>query len=110
MPANDDKATARIKKLEEQIKKKQLALQLAQGRIKERERKQRTRRLIEIGGLADIAGVADTDKGALLGALLEVSRMLNNKLLYSKMKVAGDKLLAEREKERKASKNQQEAA
>ncbi len=110
MPDNGEKATARLKKLEEQIKKKQLALQLAQGRIKERERKQRTRRLIEIGGLADIAGVADTDKGALLGALLEVSKMLEDKLVYSKMKVEGDKLLSERENERKASKKEQEAA
>jgi hypothetical protein len=110
MPANDDKATARIKKLEEQIKKKQLALQLAQGRIKERARKQRTRRLIEIGGLADIAGVADTDPGALLGALCEVSKMLEDKLTYSKMKVEGDKILSQREKDRKAQRKVQEAA
>ncbi len=34
-------------------------------------------RLIEIGGLADIAGVADLDKkGALLGAFLELNRLL----------------------------------
>jgi hypothetical protein len=106
MPANNDKATAKIKKLEEEIKKKQLALQLAQGRIRERERKQRTRRLIEIGGLADIAGVADTDKGALLGALLEVSKMLEDKLTYSKMKTDGDRILSERETERKAQTKQ----
>ncbi len=103
MPANGEKAAAKIKKLEEEIKKKRLALQLAQGRIKERERKQRTRRLIEIGGLADIAGVADLDKGALLGALLEVSKMLEDKLAYSKMKAHGDKLLSEREMERKSA-------
>jgi len=98
---NDEKQFGRIKKLEEQIKKKQLALQLAQGRIKERERKQRTRRLIEIGGLADIAAIGDLDKGALLGAFLEVSTMLEDKLAYSKLKADGDRLLSEREKERK---------
>ena len=97
----DEKQFERIKKLEEQIKKKQLALQLAQGRIKERERKQRTRRLIEIGGLADIAAIGDLDKGALLGAFLEVSTMLEDKLAYSKLKADGDRLLSEREKERK---------
>lgn len=106
MATKDDKGTARIKKLEEDIKKKQLALQLAQGRIKERERKQRTRRLIEIGGLADIAGIADLDKGALLGAFLSVSKMIEDKLAYSKMKTEGDKILNEREKERKAKKTE----
>lgn len=108
MGAKEDKGTARIKKLEEEIKKKQLALQLAQARIKERERKQRTRRLIEIGGLADIAGIADIDKGALLGAFLSVSKMIGDELAYSKMKAEGDKILSAREKERKARKTAEE--
>jgi len=96
----DNKPLDRIKKLEDQIKKKQLALQLAQGRIKERERKLRVRRLIEIGGLADIAGISDSDKGALLGAFIEASRTLSDPLAYSKLKAEGDSLLLEREKER----------
>lgn len=100
----DEKQLERIKKLEEQIKKKQLALQLAQGRIKERERKQRTRRLIEIGGLAEIAGIGDVDKGALLGAFLQAADSLKNSLAYSTMKAEGDKVLSKREQERKATK------
>jgi hypothetical protein len=104
MTDSDDKQIAKIKKLEEQIKKKQLALQLAQGRIRERERKQRTRRLIEIGGLADIAGISDLDRGALLGAFIEVGRLLSDGLTYSKMKAEGDALLKDRETERKTKK------
>jgi hypothetical protein len=104
MSDHDDKQMAKVKKLEEQIKKKQLALQLAQGRIKERERKQRTRRLIEIGGLADIAGISEIDRGALLGGFIEVGRVLSDSLTYSKMKAEGDALLREREAERKTKK------
>jgi hypothetical protein len=99
-----DKERARIQKLEEEIKARQLKVQLAQGRIKERERKQRTRRLIEIGGLADIARISELDRGALLGAFVEVSRLLSDGLTYSKMKAEGDAVLATREKERKAKK------
>jgi len=104
MADHDDKQMAKVKKLEEQIKKKQLALQLAQGRIRERERKQRTRRLIEIGGLADLAGISELDRGALLGGFIEVSKLLSDGLTYSKMKAEGDSVLREREAQRKATK------
>lgn len=103
MGKNTSRELEKIKKLEEQIAKKKAALQLTQARIKERERKTRTRRLIEIGGLADIAGISDIDKGALLGAFIHVSEKLKDNLAFSKFKAEGDATLKERAKEKRAN-------
>ena len=66
-------AAERIKRLEEQIAKKRAALVREKGRLSEKERKTRTRKLIEMGGLAEIAGLLESDPGFILGALLNLS-------------------------------------
>src|SRR3954464_1439023 len=43
-----------------------------EARIRDQERKQRTRRLIETGGLVDKAGLLDLEPNALLGALIAI--------------------------------------
>ena len=44
----------------------------AEAKLKTAERKQRTRRLIEAGGLVDKAGLLDLEPNALYGALLSL--------------------------------------
>jgi hypothetical protein len=69
---------------------------------KEAERKARTKRLIELGGLVDLAGLAARDKGELLGALLGLSRVLEPER-WAKWKQEGDTLLVEREQAKNKS-------
>ncbi|MEM9272600.1 MAG: conjugal transfer protein TraD [Cyanobacteria bacterium P01_F01_bin.143] len=84
-------------------KRRQLSDRLARekARLKERERKQRTRTLIEIGGLAEIAGLTEVDKGALLGGMLEVAHLLQDKTTFEMLKAKGSSLLLERSVNRK---------
>ena len=58
----------RMNRLEQQ--KARLAEE--EARIRDQERKQRTRRLIETGGLVDKAGLLDLEPNALLGALIAI--------------------------------------
>lgn len=67
--------------------------------IKEAERKARTKRLIDLGGLVDLAGISAKDKGELLGAFLGLSRVVDEER-WAKWKQEGDALLAEREQEK----------
>jgi len=62
----------------------------------ERERKARTKRLIELGALFDLAGLGDQDRGALLGSLLGVAKTLGDSTRWEQWKHAGDALLAEK--------------
>jgi len=89
-----------IKKLEEQLAKKKAALIVAKGRIKEREKKTKTRLLIEIGRLADIAGISELDKSAILGGFLYLSEIVKNDVTHTKFKAEGDKVLESRAAER----------
>lgn len=61
------------------LERKKQALELKKNRLKQleshvklMERKSRTRRLIELGGLIAKAGLDDLESNALLGALLEI--------------------------------------
>lgn len=63
----------------------------------EAERKARTKRLIELGALFDLAGLDGQDRGALLGALLGVAKTLGDAPRWEQWKHAGDALLAGRE-------------
>ena len=64
-------------------------------------RKARTRNLIEAGGLVEIAGLLDLDKGTLLGALLDAQkRMANDPERTAAWKRDGDAVLARRESQR----------
>ncbi len=69
-------AQQRLARLLEQKKALEAKISREQGMLRERERKARTRRLIEYGGLVAIAGLDQEDKGIVLGLLLEGARRL----------------------------------
>ena len=104
---NKDVAAERIKKLEEQIAKKRAQLVREKGRLSEKERKARTRKFIQIGGLAEIAGLVEFDHGFLLGALLNVAEISSDSERWKTLKAKGDSLLKEREAARKKSQNKE---
>jgi hypothetical protein len=107
--ASDTKQLERIRKLEEEIKRKQAALLQAQARIKEKERKARTRRLIEVGGLAEVAGIVEADSALLLGGFLRLAETLKDDATRARMKAEGDTRLAQREAEKKTTQRKQAA-
>ena len=65
-------------------------------------RKARTRELIQIGGLAEIAGLVKCEPGALLGFFLQAKVMLEDEETYQNLKIFGDSVLKERALSRKA--------
>lgn len=79
----------------------------------EKERRVRTRRLIELGGLVDIADVSDYDKAVLLGMLASIQELQDHEI--ESMRQRGSKIFADREaakvaeKARKEEKSHQEA-
>lgn len=72
-----------------------------QQKINAQERRQRTRELIELGGLAEIAGFRGFDKGALLGVLLQGREMLKDEATYKNLKQLGDSTLQSRASKRR---------
>lgn len=108
--AGDRKQLERIKKLEEEIKRKQVALVQAQSRIKEKERKARMRRIIEVGGLAEIAGIINLDSGTLLGGFITLAETIKDEAKRVRMKAEGDSRLAQREVEKKPAQRKQATA
>ena len=96
MATQKNKEEEKIKKIQDQIAKKKAELSRIQARTKERARKIRTRRLIELGGLCDIAGISDYDKGALLGGFMHLARKMEDELTYSKFKLEGASILHKR--------------
>ena len=72
-------------------------------------RKARNHALFMVGGLAEIAGLLESDKGALLGGLLTIAKSLNagpDSTRFQEWKNAGDALLAEREAGSKKTKSE----
>ena len=107
------------KPLDEQIKEgeerlKQLKAKAAQIAARERasqrekERKADAQRKIQLGGLVVLAGLADLDKGVLLGGLLAIADQLKGDQrdqFMGRAKARGDHLLNEQ-----AANNQKSAA
>jgi len=60
-----------------------------EAKLKTAERKQRTRRLIEAGGLVDKAGLLELDSNALYGALLSLRDGVSDKDQVSKWTARG---------------------
>src|SRR5713101_5943880 len=90
-------AQQRLARLLEQKKALEARISREQGLLRERERKARTRRLIEYGGLVAIAGLDEEDKGTVLGLLLEGARRLPvDAKARQRWKVLGDRELAAR--------------
>ena len=84
-------------------KHNQMKARLAEKESKIRldERKARTRRLIEVGGLLEKAGLADLDNNTLYGALLSLADGASEKVQREKWARLGEKAL-EREAKAKA--------
>src|SRR5216683_2588921 len=90
-------AQQRLARLLEQKKALEARISREQGLLRERERKARTRRLIEYGGLVAIAGLDEEDKGTVLGVLLEGARRLPvDAKARQRWKVLGEKELEAR--------------
>ena len=90
-------AQQRLVRLLEQKKALEAKISREQGMLRERERKARTRRLIEYGGLVAIAGLDEEDKGTVLGLLLESARRLPvDAKARQRWKVLGEKELEAR--------------
>ncbi|OYV50235.1 MAG: hypothetical protein B7X10_01405, partial [Burkholderiales bacterium 21-58-4] len=69
-------------------------------------RKARNNALFKVGGLVELAGLLDSDKGALLGGLMAVAKTLElgpESPRFQEWKQTGDARLAEREKTRKST-------
>jgi Conjugal transfer protein TraD len=65
-----------------------------EAKLKNAERKARTRRLIEAGGLVDKAGLLDLDANALYGALLSLRDGADNKDQVGKWAALGGRAFA----------------
>lgn len=90
-------AEERIKRLEEQIARKKAELIRARGKISEKDRKARVRRLIQIGSLAEIADLDGAERGFLLGLLLSGKDISEGTSEWQRLKTLGDAILKERE-------------
>ncbi len=96
-------ATAtKITKLKAQRQK----LVAQQRGIENRQRRAELNQLkYEVGGLLLVAGLLETDRGALLGGLLIIHERLQGESFYQMAKRRGDELLAQREATRQARKH-----
>lgn len=86
-------AQEKIKKLEETIAKNTAALAREKGRFSEKERKTRVRRLIHVGGLAEMVDLLDADSGFLLGCLMGAATISPDSERWKGLKAKGDALL-----------------
>ena len=75
-----------------------------EAKIKNDERKQRTRRLIEAGGLVEKAGLIELDPNALYGALISLAAAVKDSSQVALWAKAGGKILDREAKARDASK------
>ena len=84
--------------------RKQTAVEGNRGQSKNsaNPRKKRTYELIQVGGLAEIAGLLECEPGALLGFFLQAKVMLEDEVTYKHLKIIGDKVLKDRAIRRQA--------
>ena len=73
-----------------------------EAKLKTAERKQRTRQLIEAGGLVDKAGLLDLDPNALYGALLSLRDHIDDKAQLQKWTILGGRTFDREAKARDA--------
>ncbi len=77
-------------------------LQMEENRLREAERKARTRRLIEAGGLVDKAGLLGVDSAVLYGALMQVAADARSTERVEQWRVAGGRAFDHETKARDA--------
>jgi len=87
-------AKDKIARLEEQIALKLASLHRARARIREKAKKAKSRNLMEIGRLAEMAGISGVSPGAILGGMMELADLFENKMTYKRLKKIGDSRLA----------------
>lgn len=102
--AKDTSNNDKVRKLEELIAKKKAELIREKGRLSQKARKERTRKLIQVGGLAEIAQLGESDPGFLLGCLLKAAQVETDSGEWKILKAKGDSILKEREAARKKNK------
>ena len=86
----------RINRIEAQIAKKKALLVREKGKLLGKERRARVKRLINIGSLAEAAGILDADAGFLMGVLLKASEVSVESLEWRTLKNKGDTMLKEK--------------
>ena len=91
----------RLQRLEQQ----KARLQLAESKIKDDERKARTRRLIETGALVEKAGLAALPANALYGALIETAKKAYDASEVARWETIGGRAFAQEAKARDADKS-----
>jgi hypothetical protein len=89
----------KIKKLEVLIAKKKALLIREKGRLTEKERKARNKKLIALGSLIETAGLLEADESFILGLLLSGKEVLPESNRYSEMSDKGAVVLKEKCKE-----------
>lgn len=80
-----------------QIEQRMNKLREMQALVNTQERKRRTRRLIELGGLVSKAQLHDWDVNALLGALLYIKEQESNPLQIEAWSYKGGQLFSRME-------------
>ncbi|MEM9447249.1 MAG: conjugal transfer protein TraD [Cyanobacteria bacterium P01_E01_bin.6] len=104
------KIEQQIEQLQEKIKAEQKKVTALRAKARQAERKQRTRRLIEYGGLAEIAGFTTLDKGAFLGLLLENQERIKDEATFRNLKRLGDSMLQERKQARSGKRSSKQSS
>lgn len=90
------KAQDKLKKLEEKKRQIEAQYSLEKAKLKEYERKARTRKLIEIGSLAEIAEISSFEKEAILGAMIHMAELLRDEPTLRMLRAKGKEILSQR--------------
>jgi hypothetical protein len=98
----EQKRLEQLAKLQEKETRLRRQIRDQQSKLSARKRKERTRLLIQIGGLAELAELTATDKGILLGGFLAVAKTIKEAPAKAEAwKQHGDGILKEREARRR---------
>lgn len=86
------------------LEQQRARLQLEENRVREAERKARTRRLIEAGGLVDKAGLLELEPNALYGALLNLAARQGDATEVARWQAEGGRAFDQEAKAREVEK------
>lgn len=103
-----EKLRLKEEKLQAQLAKIKKEYAAVRNQRSEEERKERTRQLIELGGLVRMVLGDVVDKGVLAGVLLKNKGYFNGTTDNVEIKYSGDAFISEREAAKKALRKTQE--